>query len=93
MTKAAQIQPAEAQANPSTPGDVSYFVPLRRLASHVLIKSCCDDCNTERTQSASQFVTAGVSPLTTIDTLSKTEKCKRASCGGDLRFTIDLGDD
>ncbi len=94
MPKATLKLIAEPQSKPAaTSGEISDFIPLKRLASHVLIKSCCDDCNTERTQSASQFMTAGVSPFTTIATLNQTEKCKRASCGGDLRFSIDLGDD
>ncbi|CAL4866688.1 hypothetical protein MMA231_00932 [Asticcacaulis sp. MM231] len=72
--------------------EVGYYLPLRRMADHVLIIGTCGDCGTERTQSVGCFLKADVSPLATVDTLDKTEKCKRMGCGGDMRFRIDMGE-
>jgi hypothetical protein len=89
MTKATLklIAEPQAEAEPNK-GEASHYIPLKRLSSDVLIKSYCDDCNTERTMSATDALLAGVSPFATVDTLNRTEKCPRHGCGGDLRFMI-----
>ncbi len=70
--------------------EAGRYVPLRKFPGTASIRGRCCDCGLEQTHTIGALLKSGISPMTTVNNLERTEKCLRMGCGGDMQFDIEI---